>query len=379
MEEARITALADAMAAKNLLPDDRWHEALYAAPRHLFVPARGWLSGGDGEDHPIDREARPEEWWQAAYADAAIVIQTDDGAGEHTTGEGRHTSSLSAPSAVFWSLGELLPEDHHRVLEIGTGTGWTAALLSHRVGQENVSSVEVDEALAKQAAVNLDAAGFAPHLIVGDGGSVTAAGGPFDRVLSTCSVAQVPHVWLQQCRPGAVIVTPFQPWFGWGHLARLAVLADGTAVGRFPTGANYMMMRSQRYSTSDASEWMTAGDHDSTTRTKLDPRTIAWAPAEADLVISALVPGVLGRRTDDAFWLLDGSGPGGPWALATYEAGNGTFEVRQAGDRRLWEEVEGAYLTWLGCGQPERSRFGLTVSPEGQTIWLDSPDNPINS
>ncbi|MFC5185666.1 protein-L-isoaspartate O-methyltransferase family protein [Actinomadura harenae] len=62
------------------------------------------------------------------------------------------TSSLSMPTVVAEFLDPLAPCDHHRVLEIGTGSGWTAALLSARVGAENVTTLEVDPALARSAA-----------------------------------------------------------------------------------------------------------------------------------------------------------------------------------------------------------------------------------
>jgi protein-L-isoaspartate(D-aspartate) O-methyltransferase len=47
--------------------------------------------------------------------------------------------------------------------------------------------------------------------------------------------------------------------------------------------------------------------------------------------------------------------------------------VLQRGPRDLWDEVEAAYLRWVSWGSPARDRFGMTVTPGGQHIWLDSP------
>lgn len=71
------------------------------------------------------------------------------------------------------------------------------------------------------------------------------------------------------------------------------------------------------------------------------------------------------------------SAPGGPWASVDYEPGKDAYRVQQAGDRRLWDETEAAYFAWLEAGQPDLSRFGLTVRPDGQHVWLDHPRNVI--
>ena len=51
--------------------------------------------------------------------------------------------------------------------------------------------------------------------------------------------------------------------------------------------------------------------------------------------------------------------------------------MRQYGPRRLWDEFGRAYDWWIRAGRPDSTRFGLTVTPEGQTYWLDTPNQPI--
>ncbi len=56
---------------------------------------------------------------------------------------------------------------------------------------------------------------------------------------------------------------------------------------------------------------------------------------------------------------------------------DGGFPVRQHGPRRLWDEAETAYTWWTEHGRPTRTRYGLTLTPDTQTVWLDDPDNTI--
>ncbi len=132
------------------------------------------------------------------------------------------------------------------MLETGTGTGWTTALLSYRLGADNVTSIEVDPVLAERAQANLKSARFAPQLLVGDGADGWPAGGPYDRVHATCAVTHIPYAWVTQTRPGGLILTPYSPGYGYGWLAVLHVGGDGTATGRFPLPSGYMQLRSQR-------------------------------------------------------------------------------------------------------------------------------------
>ncbi|MEO3874412.1 methyltransferase domain-containing protein [Nonomuraea sp. B12E4] len=364
-----------------LVPDAAWvYDAIRAVPRHQYIPHVGQAWAPDGGIRVIDHDGDPDDWWNAVYSDTSIVTQLDDGATDLATGSGECTSSASAPSTVANLLRLLDPEPGHRVLEIGTGTGWTAALLSHLVGGHNVTSIEVDDAVGEQAGKNLAAAGVDPCLIVGDGAHGCPSRAPFDRVHVTCGIQTVPYTWVQQSRPGAVIVLPYRPGFGTGHALRLVVMPDGTAYGRFPGFADYMMMRSQRRAPGRPPR-TSADKHHLTTH--IDPRTIAYAPAGADLAIAALT-GLASHGSAEPdedgelcrLWLSD---PGNPysWAVVDWRPGAEEYEIYQVGDRPLWDEVVSAYFRWVSWGEPERERFGMTITPEGQRIWRDSPDRVV--
>ncbi|WP_067490442.1 hypothetical protein [Actinomadura hibisca] len=143
-------------------------------------------------------------------------------------------------------------------------------------------------------------------------------------------------------------------------------------------------MRSQRPAAGPPDSWGSAAGDPARSRTRLDPRPIRYAPVAADLAIAALVPGVVSRFHEDTeptgeatLWVLDATGPGGSWASVDYVPGDHSYEVQQAGDRDLWDEVQAAYSRWLAWGRPDIDRFGITVTPDGERVWLDSPDNPL--
>ncbi|MBT2230538.1 methyltransferase domain-containing protein [Nonomuraea sp. NEAU-A123] len=348
--------------------------ALRAVPRHLFIPSIAQAFVGLGErESIIDRDADPDTWWEVVYSDSTLVTQLDDGATEIRLGATGATSAGSAPSTVADLLQWLDPEPGHRVLEVGTGTGWTAALLSHVVGETNVTSIEIDTATAEQAVKNLTAAGAQPYLVVGDGADGLTERAPFDRVHVTCGIHTVPYAWIEQSRPGAVIVAPYCPGFGLNHALRLVVRPDGTAIGRFPGFASYMMMRSQR----PVEVGDTDPDQARPFTTRIDPRTLAYAPAGADLAISALTGLHSHTYREDDFhrmWVMGGSDQ---WAAATWEPKREQYEAFQIGDRAVWQEAVDAYFQWVSWGEPGRDRFGMTVTAEGQRIWLDTPERVV--
>ncbi|MBT2207877.1 methyltransferase domain-containing protein [Actinomadura sp. NEAU-AAG7] len=357
-----------------------WHEVFEQVPRSLFAPPVFWADLGPGPWARIDRDADSALWAEVVARDQPLVIQFEDG---HAEGTGLATSSLSMPTVVAEFLSRLDPLPHDRVLEIGTGSGWTAALLSSRPGVK-VTSVEVDPDMAAQAAKRLKGAGFHPRLIVGDGAEGWPPGAPYDRVHATCAVTSIPNAWIEQTRPGGVIVAPYSPGFGCGTIVRLDVLPDGAAIGRFCGSADYMLLRSHRPAGGRPRAWVDAGRKAAGSATRLDPRLIRSAPVSVDLVIATLVPGVVSRFYEDieqtgeaTLWVLDARGPGGAWASVDYVPGHETYRVEQAGDRALWEEVEDAYAQWLKWGRPDITRFGMTVTPQAHTIWLDDPSNIV--
>lgn len=372
-----IDRMADALTASGHLTDQEWRRSMHAVPRHLFIPERGYAMPNDYRQgppaHPIDRAADPAGWWTAVYSDMSVITQRDEGAGDPASAEGVASSSGSAPGVVFRFLELLGPAKDERILDIGTGTGWTAALLSDRVGSENVTTVEIDPEVAAQAAENIQAVGYMPTLVVGDGAAGWPQGAPYDGIHVTAGVREIPYEWVRQLRPGGRAVLPWMSGVT-GFKVRLTASEDGTAVGTFHGGAGYMMLRSQR----PTSGWAKHHPDDAqVTTTSLDPSQVMDAPAGADLALIMNVPRLVMLRmlNDDggkSCFLAESDNYRGSWATCDASP-TGEHTVTQYGDRHLWDEVEAAYLQWERQDRPGPDRFRLIVDPNGQRLQLDQP------
>ncbi|WP_236700615.1 methyltransferase domain-containing protein [Allosalinactinospora lopnorensis] len=290
-----------------------------------------------------------------------IVTQIDDGATDLTektaSQAASFTSSSSAPSNIFEFLDLLEPYSGDRVLEIGTGTGWTAALLCVRFGSNNVTTVEVDEQIAKQAAATLDRAGYAPTVVVGDGTEGWPEGAPYDRLHVTCGVREIPYTWVEQTRPGGVIVAPWMPGVG-GHKVRLTATGE-CAVGRFRGTCGYMMVRAQRR------PGASLADDERESVARVDPRRVTRAGRGFEVALAGVAPGVTvaGSESADGSSMVVLSDLGPSHALVRRDGASRRTVVTQRGPRNLWDEAEETYLTWVGWGEPGIDRFGLTVTP----------------
>jgi len=346
--------LADELEAGGQLANPVWRKVFEAVPRHPFVPEFWTLA--DGVQRRVT--ASDPDWLDLVYSDDALATQMTAGVA---------TSSSTAPGLMLVMLQALDVTDGDRVCEIATGTGYNAALLTERVGDGQVFTREVDPELASSARERLSACGYCPAVVPGDGRDGIPEGAPFDRLIATCGFSTVPVTWLDQVRPGGVIVCPL----GWGT-ARLVVGADTSAEGRFlPTGSYFMAVR-------DVGTTGTAQHPGSPDTTNDRPTGVdLGAPADDDgfrFVMSLAAPGTAfaserggdGQVTAVELWGDDGS-----WARAE----NGI--ARQAGPRQLWDAVETAHALYVDHDRPGRERFGVTVTKEGQRIWLDSPHQPL--
>jgi protein-L-isoaspartate O-methyltransferase len=256
-----------------------------------------------------------------------------------------YISSSTLPSLIMSILEDLDVADGHQVLEIGTGSGYSAALLCERLGSANVTSVDIDPELVDLAGERLAANGRSPNLATVDGVGGNPECAPYDRIVSTCAVPAVPASWLAQAAPGAVILTDVRGPLG-GTLVRLTVDEWGTATGRFvPRWAGFMEMRHEVTPVAEPYTWyaLTASE----SWTSVDP-TAVNNHGLFGFVVQWRPPGVTQGRSIDAdgqptVFLIDRAGNRAE--VLTTETPQG-YRVRQYGDRRLWDRVEEAAAFW---------------------------------
>jgi methyltransferase of ATP-grasp peptide maturase system len=379
-EQLRI-ALVEALRADVPDLDPEWRAAFADVPREVFVPT--WYT--PRPDRPGWRRitASDPDWLTGVYSPAALITQVggapDDEAragAESPDAQGAATSSSSAPALMASMLQALQVRPGSSVLEIGTGTGYNAALLCHRLGEGSVSSVDVDEHLVTTARARLATLGHRPHLHARDGLLGWPARGPFDRVLATVAVPRIPSAWLEQTTPGGRLVVPLDLAGRGGLIAALDLVEPGVARGRFlPNYGGFMSVRAHQHH----AHHVLAGvqDEDGDVReTALSAAAATDARHPFEFLAGLAVGGYdwLGLTPDAGgapeTWL---AGRNGSWACHRTDAA-GRHTVQQGGPVRLWDRIEVCHAEWITWGRPSRERFGLTVAADTEhTLWLDAP------
>jgi protein-L-isoaspartate(D-aspartate) O-methyltransferase len=378
----RHSALIEAMIADGTLTDAALIHAFRSVPRHRFIPETGALTARGGV---LDATSDPERWLAAVYADNAIVTQVDESGIPRDreapaprepepapAPEAASASSSAAPTVLARMLELAGLAAGNRVLEIGTGTGWNTALLAHRLGDGAVTSVEIDPRLAGTARGALHAEGLSPAVHVADGYGGHTPGAPYDRIVSTCGVRRLPPAWLDQVRPGGLVVCPWGLLEGAGVLARVECPGDGTARASFHGGVGFVPLRTPDPAAPPVRD--SGQQPDEYRLTQTDPLAPLMAFATA-FALSVMVPDWRVRRrwigTGSGVWVCDREA--GSW-VRVYPYGT-SWMIEQGGPRSIWDEFEEALALWAELGRPEPDRFGLSVSGDGaHRVWLDSAD-----
>lgn len=359
---------------------DEWRDAFLRVPRQGFIPDQIWRA----DSRPfvtLHRGDDPDGWLDLVYRDDLVITQVDDGTPTGPGGAGhRITSSSSMPTVMAVMLNALDVRDGDRVLEIGTGTGYNAALLAARLGDELVTTVEIHPEVTENARAALDAAGYRPRVVTGDGVKGYPPDAPYDRVLATASVlVEVPYAWVEQTRPGGLIVTPWGTSYLSSSLLRLTVAEDGSASGRFVDHAAFMSLRDHRVP-GDIPDYEHEESDESTT--SLHPYEPVGNYGGGAFAVSVLVPDCdksIAYEDDEhtRYEVLLWDTANTSWATVEVTPDSDRYPVRQHGPRRLWDEVEQAHDWWEAQGTPAYTRFGLSVTPERQWVWLDHPSKRL--
>jgi len=308
-----------------------------------------------------------------AYRDEALVTALlPDGHGGLAA-----VSSSTQPSLMVGMLDALDLGNHPRVLEIGTGTGYNAALMCHVLGDAAVYSVDVDPALVDTARARLDSLGHHPLLAVGDGRAGLPGHAPYDRIIATCAFPEVPWAWAEQLVAGGLLLVDVKVGLLAGNLALLRRTPDRLE-GRFlPAWAGFMAVRDR----DRPPVWQEAdppvGPTEGETETALDPHPLAasvpWFLAQIGpppvVTFRRFGPDLAGAR----FVAADGA-----WCAVSPPDTRGRRSVTWGGPRCLWDDVERAHALWRAHRRPSWDRIGLTVTPDRtHTVWLDRPDAPL--
>jgi protein-L-isoaspartate(D-aspartate) O-methyltransferase len=203
VEEVRIWGKRDPPPGKRAF-DEKVLSALNEVRRHEFVP----------------RNARGE-----AYANHPLPIG--------------HGQTISQPYIVALMTDLVEPEEDDVVLEIGTGSGYQAAVLAKLV--KTVYSIEIIEALAKSASERLDRLGYGNvETRLGDGYYGWEEHAPFDAIVVTAAASHVPPPLIRQLKPGGRMVIPVGGRFMLQYLLLIEKTDDGEIVTRQITAVRFV-------------------------------------------------------------------------------------------------------------------------------------------
>lgn len=173
--------MVDQLIGSGRLRSEPLIEALRAVPRHVFVPGVELAK---------------------AYEDEAIATKWAD--------DGQPISSSSQPAVMAAMLAQLGVEPGQRVLEIGAGTGYNAALMAHLVGESGaVTTLDIDEDLVDGARRHLSAAGIeGVRVVCADGANGWSEACPYDRIILTVGAWDLSPAWVDQLADGGRLVLP---------------------------------------------------------------------------------------------------------------------------------------------------------------------------
>ncbi|SDQ99264.1 methyltransferase domain-containing protein [Actinopolyspora saharensis] len=365
-DTARYRAALAEQLTEQLNLSSTWRDAFRAVPRHLFAPRftlfhppSGSYTGYDTTD-PAQRTAA----LSAAYSDDTLITRFDE--------SGNGISSSTEPSLMATMLEALELDPSHRVLEVGTGTGYNAALLCEVVGSSRVTTVDVDPELIGDARTALDTAGYAPSVRCGDGADGLAERAPFDRIIATCGADRVPTAWLDQLSAdGAVLVNLSR------GIALLRRTRPGSVSGPFLDRAGFMPLRSPSEPAQPQAGRVVSetGGAAETTRPTTFPEGVDFSTMSLFTSLIAARSRLVRTARDDQVttwrWVHPASGS---WARV--EPVN--QRVHQAGPRRLWDELEPVLTSWQRANRPGLERYGITAHQDGtHELWLDTPEGLI--
>ncbi|WP_048058260.1 protein-L-isoaspartate(D-aspartate) O-methyltransferase [Pyrococcus yayanosii] len=195
MEELRKKweRTVESLVRQGIIRSEVVRRAFLKYPRYLFVP---------------------EKYRKWAHVDEPLPIP----AGQ----------TISAPHmvAIMLELADLRPK--LKVLEIGTGSGWNAALIAAIV-DTHVYTIERIPELVEFARKNLERAGVKNvHVILGDGSKGFPPRAPYDRIIVTAGAPEIPKPLVEQLKPGGKLIIPVGPYHLWQDLLEVVKREDGS-------------------------------------------------------------------------------------------------------------------------------------------------------
>ena len=227
--------MVDALKRQGRIRSEQVDAAFRRVERHRFIEAvYEFESSGAVQARPFDPDDPTEEQLDAIYQNRALVTRVSNN---------RPTSSSSEPGVVAEMLELIDARAGLKILEIGAGTGYNAALLAELVNDPAlVLSIDIQEDVIAQAARLLGNAGYGEvTLRVGDGAKGAPDKAPFDRIVATVGCPDISPAWGAQLGPSGTMLIPLQH-AAWYPLTRLWTDNDALK-GRVVGWSGFMLIQ----------------------------------------------------------------------------------------------------------------------------------------
>lgn len=363
------TTHATSLAATVTHPASRWRLPVATTPRHVFVP-RWWQYRPDGWTH-VDGTADAGQWLDTAYSDRSLITQVGPLHADHAKPDdqprpyGRPTSSSTHPSLVVRMFQHARLDDGHDLADIGTGSGYGAALAARRLGDHRVATYDVDPYLVTAARDRLAEMDLRPTVSAYD--ATAGLPGMFDRIVATVAVRPIPAAWLAALRPGGRLVATIA---GTSLIVTADRDDDGGATGRVEWDrAGFMHARhGVDYQPGLPGLLDAARTRDAEREEGSYPVVNVAEAWDLASMLDLTAPGIEHRYEEDGEQRVAlMAHPDGSWARAVARGGS-PADVYQGGPRRLWDVLDELRWYWLTEGELPVRGARVFIRPDGTTI-----------
>ena len=376
--------LVETLRQSGVLRSPALQDAFLSVAREVFVP---YFYEPETTSHDMTwklvnaNEAGREDYLTRVYRNETLVTNID----EH----GWPVSSSSLPAVMARMLEALDVQPGQRILEIGTGSGYNAALLAQLVGSSGqVITIERDATLAAMAASALaQEIGPTVTIVVGDGVEGWSPLASYDRIIATASVSTLPMAWILQLRPGGRLVMDLQGTLASGFLV-VEKTREGKVSGSFlPEPLHFMPLQTERV-----------------TLPSVQKTQLLRQPCQETFVLDhhAIFPDILFDLTFR--WFLQWYLPGCQISTYTQEQHDTAsvmhgmvvrdamhnallrFHKRQEeagwqgkvyGAIPLWQQLQHAYEVFTQLGEPPVQSYQLVVEQDAPFLLIDSVKLPL--
>jgi protein-L-isoaspartate(D-aspartate) O-methyltransferase len=356
--------LAEHLRAKYHLSENVF-EAFVQVPRHPFIShyythqpgERNWTRHERGEDTSV--------WYEHIYQDKALVTQVD----EH----GRTLSSSSQPGVMAEMLVALDLQPGMRVLEIGTGTGYNAALLAHLAGDPHlVTTMDIDgDAIERAKQVIPQVVGEGMTIVEGNGVDGYSPNMPYDRIMVTAGTATLPAAWLEQLALDGILISILQPRYArLGGILKAQKHEQGLK-GCVIGPASFMELRPADYTKRRIQIDFRAPCIKEFPQSLFQPNLLRENYHFAFFLYKEIPDLYVFQKGEDAYYYYSEASPQG-YLIFRQDAAELRGEPSCA--YQLWGQIVRAYSVWLHCGCPEITQYQVEMEADGkQRLVLATP------